>query len=531
MSSYIYSPNNSYSDYLQNKQYVDDISYELESNTRELIASNEQIAERHLDGIHDLSNALEGGFEGLSMQIGSLTDAIESGFHTLNETFRWGFAGIMLSIGHLSDTLKDLETLMENSSKVWAYEQYFDARQAFLNGWHRESYDLVQRAIEGHGSNTGYKLEYRFHFLLGQTLLGNNKNNDASVIDPASAEEAFLAATRYSETNFPKEAAIAYLCASRSAYVRGDGARALGYAKRALDLDRNLLEARFQRAKLFCHLGNWQNADPDFKDLFHKNALWAVKAADDGDVRKYKKELNDAISFVTRTINERVDRAKPWLVRALEEFDEAAASLHVLKIHKNLSVQEILADAEKERASDTLSGAQYAEKLLADAKKKYQEWVVQRIDDMLDHRVQELGVLASNARKEIEGHAAGLQKNREQYREALPGKYGKRLHTTFLRIGLVFGAILFIYGIITHSPFWDLVGVFFGSLLFAGFIALCASIAGGIIGWIRKILTPTKDRATRRALSDIKQHDKEREREKKLVEEDIKILRHLRNSV
>lgn len=43
MSSYIYSPNNSYADYLQNKEYVNDVSYELESNTRKLIASNEQI--------------------------------------------------------------------------------------------------------------------------------------------------------------------------------------------------------------------------------------------------------------------------------------------------------------------------------------------------------------------------------------------------------------------------------------------------------------------------------------------------------
>lgn len=258
------------------------------------------MAEGSLVGIHDLTEATESGFDELGIQIGYLTDVVAEGFTTLNETFRWGFSGILLSLGHLNDNINELKSLIENSSKVWAYEQYFDARKAFLNGWHRESSDLVQQAINGYGSNTGYKLEHRFHFLLGQNLLGNDKNADTSIIDPAKAEEAFLNAARYSVEHFPKDTALSYLCASRSAYVRGSAASALEYANRALALDQNLLEAHFQRAKLFCHRGAWQDAEPDLKNLFHKDAVWAVKAADDGDIRKYEGGLNSAIALVTR---------------------------------------------------------------------------------------------------------------------------------------------------------------------------------------------------------------------------------------
>lgn len=328
-------------------------------------------------------------------------------------------------------------------------------------------------------------------------------------------EEDFLAAARYSEKDFPKEAALAYLCASRSAYVRGKGELVLGYAKRALELDSNLHKARFQRAKLSCHLGNWQDAEADFKDLFHNSALWAVKAADDGDVRRYEKELNNSISFVTRANNERINQARPPLIQALEGFDRAARKLRVLKIHKNESVDVMLAEVEWERASGTLSGAHHANKLLTEAKKKYQEWVVETVDNLLDHRVKELGALAIKTCEEIEGRAEVLQQNRARYIEELPGRYKKRFVIVSLTICLIIGAILFIHEIIQLLPVWSFIISFFGVLLLA-LLAVCRPLAGKIIGWIR-------------TLSELKQHDKAREQEEKLIEEDAEALRHLRS--
>ena len=54
-------------------------------------------------------------------------------------------------------------------------EQYTVAGDAFERGFSEEALDYVNRAIDGYGEKSGFKLESRFYILRGLIRLGGSK--------------------------------------------------------------------------------------------------------------------------------------------------------------------------------------------------------------------------------------------------------------------------------------------------------------------------------------------------------------------
>jgi len=108
----------------------------------------------------------------------------------------------------------------------------------------------LDRAINGYAGQTGYKLEYRFHFFLGRIRLGSSRNNSPEIIRLAEAERAFLYAARYATREIPKEVARALLAAGWAAYCREDMNLAQQHTQQAVTWDAGLGEAHFQLAKI-----------------------------------------------------------------------------------------------------------------------------------------------------------------------------------------------------------------------------------------------------------------------------------------
>lgn len=182
--------NISYGDYLQGKEFERSIRYGIDDQTKQLIASNEQLAREHYEALEHISDGINSGFTILSTDIARLQESVDSGFQQIATIFEWGFSEMLVSLGRVNDSLDALIKIAKTPAQTWAYEQFEITRDEFRRGLYHESFESVLRAINGFGSNPGYKTEFRFHFLQGTIRLGSFKNSDPQLVDPLDAEAA-----------------------------------------------------------------------------------------------------------------------------------------------------------------------------------------------------------------------------------------------------------------------------------------------------------------------------------------------------
>ena len=272
-----------YIDYLQSGQLEKSIQYSIQEQTSSIIASNKQLASKQITVLEDQKSAIKDGFISVSEDISSLENSIKEGISHLSAVFEWGFTEVLISLGHVNDSLEELIQIAKTPSQTWAYEQFENARDEFRRGLYLEALESVQRAINGFGSNTGYKSEFRFHFLLGTILLGSYENDSDSIVNPANAEQAFLNSARYAVHNYPIEAGKAFLLAGRAAYVQKRNVASIKYTKLALKYNNKLSEGYFQLAKAYCAEQKPTEAMIYLKKAILMDRRFAVKAGGEGE--------------------------------------------------------------------------------------------------------------------------------------------------------------------------------------------------------------------------------------------------------
>lgn len=135
MTNYVVGTSLSYKDYLQANAFVGTIKREISTQTRSLIASNEELQKENIlitkSRDEAFSRQLSEGMESLSFDLNN----IKQGIGDLNATFEWGFNELLSSIGQVNDSLSNLVTLVKTPAQTWAWEQFEIARDAFRQQW------------------------------------------------------------------------------------------------------------------------------------------------------------------------------------------------------------------------------------------------------------------------------------------------------------------------------------------------------------------------------------------------------------
>jgi tetratricopeptide (TPR) repeat protein len=352
MSNYVWGTSLSYHDYLQAKSFVKDvtsatreagrsISMEVSRQTREIIASNEALARDNLAALDRIAGELTaGGESGTSVMRG-----ISAGISELNSTFHWGFSELIAGIGHMNDTLEELVKIAKTPVQTVAFNHFEIARDAFRQGLYTEALEELQKAIEGDHTSPGYKLEWRFHQMVGTIRLGF-VDCDFSLIDLAQAEQAYLLAARYARTDYPHEAALAFLSAGWAAYCQGKMAEALAHTEQALALNPQLGEGLFQISKVSMALGKVDEALPVLATAIDLDRFFALKAAGDGDFQKYDEQLRDFLEamrkekyrLVAEKAQAMLKAADPWLGRKLPKDQAIPCVVYLREFLQNQSI-------------------------------------------------------------------------------------------------------------------------------------------------------------------------------------------------
>jgi formylglycine-generating enzyme required for sulfatase activity len=212
----------------------------------------------------------------------------------LSPAFTWSRGEVLASMGGMRVPVDELRAEARSQSQVEAVQQFQIAREAFVDRRFSESLEALTRALDtGPSLMVAGRLVWRIHLLRALVLLGSDDNTDASLIDPAEAEQSFLLAARYARTEYRLDAARALLGAGWAAYVKDQGEAdrrikaAVTYTGEALDLDGDLSEAQFQSAKFRMALGEADAALHGLRWLPLSGRVLLLKAAADGDFQSH----------------------------------------------------------------------------------------------------------------------------------------------------------------------------------------------------------------------------------------------------
>ena len=398
MSTYDPLSRITYHDYLQAKSLVRDITSEVSSQGRALVASQQQLERNGISIRETLKNEVGGAIEVLSQTANETVSAIRE----LEATFRWEFAELLAVTGRMADTLEELLRVSKTPAQNWASEQYEIARDAVRRQLFDDALEATQRAINGFSTHTGYKLDYRFHFLLGTIRLGSIHNSSDTVLNHPDAERAFLEAAKYARADYPAEAARAFVAGGYAAYCQGNLADAHRWTTAAIALNPKLAEAHFQQGKLNAHSGDGPAALAELRTAILLAPLYAIRALDDGDYQKHA-------GAVTALLTELRDQARDAVESGLAGAERQYAQLKAASFAEHSFARDFNGNNAEEslsKASQAFQSAGYMDYLecahwLKDAMPKLnsvRQQFLQRIEDSISSSLRAAQSELSQAR-------------------------------------------------------------------------------------------------------------------------------------
>lgn len=325
----------SWDGYLQNRAILDEQLGGMRRAGRESARGMQEMGDRLsreiTSGIADQTRDILGSMDSLSSALSSdlsaLQAGIESGLDHVAGALEDGFAGMLRKSDAIHQELKRLVDLVEYEEQKKAMENFRYAVHSMERGLWDEAQEYVTAAIEGDSHSKGYKLDWHFHWLKGELLLGAPARHDWQGLDPSAAEQCFALAAKYSRKDAPGEAARALLMASVAAYVQSadDPAKLqdmLAHAESAWSLDKALTEAAFQVARARMLLDRPQEALPALRSAIEQDALFAVRAAEDPGHQRHQADLD---GFLRTLREEAVRDVERRAAQAFQAFEPLAS--------------------------------------------------------------------------------------------------------------------------------------------------------------------------------------------------------------
>ncbi len=267
MSSWYPESNQTYWQYLQTK-----------SHHQDLVASQRAAAGSIVQTLSRENVKLLGS-------VRSLEHSLESSIGKLGAVFEWGFSELFFKVEGLQASLDELVAIAKTPAQTAAYEQFEVARDAYRRGLFPECLEYLSKAIEHH------KIDWRFHYLQGLVQIGSFRTTSEAVLDPQSAEQAFLLAARYSQSSSKAEAARALLSAGWAAYIQAANAPSkISDAARHTNESLRLAAepfGLFQAAKIAMAANDTETGLDLATEVINEDPAYAVKVLADGDFQKH----------------------------------------------------------------------------------------------------------------------------------------------------------------------------------------------------------------------------------------------------
>ena len=344
------STGTSYRDYLREVSFTDRTYWQASQNTLQHIATREELRQAGIRVADSVSHASDRNIEAISRQteliqdqLGRVDESIREGFETLRVDVQETTAAVedltakfdvyaaqnLAILGRINDTLEELLKFAATPEQRWAYEQFAIARDAVRRQLFGEAIQHLEYAIVGYSGHPGYRLEPRFHFLMGQIYLGSPDNYEAGIVDLPKAEASFSDAARYFRHDYPGQAALALHLAGYTSYCAGRPESALEYGLKALELMPAFAEAQFWCAKYAFVLGRKDEGLSFLRSAALLDPLYSVKWESDPDFRPYATPIHglfDNLRLELKDVAERYAREVVAVETKVQELTKQLVS-------------------------------------------------------------------------------------------------------------------------------------------------------------------------------------------------------------
>lgn len=307
--SYAFNDDFDYRAYLEMQSHFDRVQLGVRSEIKSLAISNEALAKRKIECLQkingDVSNGLsrlEGRFESIEFSL----DGIKGNLDELVSIASYGFSEVNFRLANIGDKLDSLVLAAKTPDQTWANEQYLIAYDAFGRFLFEEALDYIDRAIFGYGDRSGYRMDWRFHFLRGTIHLGSRENFDRNIVDLSQSRDDFLVAGKYSLASDKIASARSFGMAGWAAYCNGYADEAASLLRKSIGVNSADHRSHYDLAKVLFHSDSSCEARKHFDLSIRGNPFFALSAACDLDFLKHRTAVKDIIKKYSYEIRENI---------------------------------------------------------------------------------------------------------------------------------------------------------------------------------------------------------------------------------
>jgi tetratricopeptide (TPR) repeat protein len=492
---YSFSEKFNYREYLEQRSHFDRVEVTVDSGLRELLASNEALANRNIKASHaaadriaqrvdELSDTVAAGFDRMEFALGDVKSSVDG----LQSICEHGFSELSLRLTSIGETLNELLKVARTPTQTWAWEQFSVAQDAFRRRLYTESLAYVNKAINGDGASAGYPLEHRFYILRGTIELGDYSNFSEEIVDVGKAKNSFLLAAKYAEHVDQRDFSRCLGFAGWAAYCAGDMQEAEDLLRRSIATNREDMQSTFELAKVCLKVGKVADGIKHFERAMRSDFGYGLRAAADPDFLAHKDAVNASIEAYRNELTQKLSSFSTRSKTLVSPERKAIIDRHDLKLDSQAlsHLEELPKRIEKLPVSDLLGE-------LRVTPERYQalQTSLQRAKEALlsrsKQKASEVVTTKSSVKKFLDGFSSVV------------------VNCAFAGGGIM--AIIMIFGIFEKfsSPsFLDIIILPFYVVIVGGFGVLLGLIGGGIVGLLVAPVYRLFSHSQERAVADRK---------------------------
>ncbi|MBU1262968.1 hypothetical protein KKG61_08315, partial [bacterium] len=281
MSTYYSRDAMGWGQYLQMNSFVEDITDGLKRSSESVssaISSNaEKIISANIASQEEIARVTQEGFNALVYSV----DRVAEGVEYLRADFNFAMEKVLWKLEMqeeaLNGVLKEIR-LAEFEREARALRTR--AEGSYINGWYDEA---LLDFLEAEKRN--YQ-DFSVHFSIANIYLYHK-------IDLEKTLEYYLKSAKYATPKLKEHAAKSYLFAGWTCYLLRKDNEAIDYTTKAIQLNPELSEAYYNKAKYLAGTAQPQLAIESLEKSVSFDRNYCIKAVDDPDFQKIQPNLQE----------------------------------------------------------------------------------------------------------------------------------------------------------------------------------------------------------------------------------------------
>ena len=342
--------------YLQVNTLAGDIDKSLEQHSNSINSSisnaSQHIIDSNIASLVEINAVLQHGFDNVVDRVDRVGESVES----LRADFNFAIGEVLWKLELIQETLTGIlqeVRLAEFEREARSFRMR--AEDAYENGWYKESLSDFLEAVK-----RNYQ-DFAVLFSIANIYLYHCTEYDDDYKEPGleKALAYYLKSAKYSTPKSKKHAAKSYLFSGWTCYLLEKDNEALDYTSKAIELNPDLAEAYFQKAKFLMCLDLPDKALVPLRKAIGMDRDYSIRACMDDDFKRYKNKVQGLLDEIRTEAQKNAQKVLDCAYLRVKQMKKLSIGKYFLKdfdIDEIKIVSSTIKRAKKAFSSGTLYG-------------------------------------------------------------------------------------------------------------------------------------------------------------------------------